>query len=74
MKLTSRALKVGDIVIRKYPTNTGDESWMGIPLMITKKGRYHTTANFSFSKNFSNPTENIFAHFIWNDDNWVRYK
>lgn len=67
MKLTSRALKVGDTIIRKTPLET-DPFYTTIPVTIKQKKTHHTEVE--------TPAGNVFilSHHKWNDNNWVRWK
>lgn len=69
MKLTSRALKVGDTIIRKEPLSIYNSSFTTTPVTIKKKGLYHTEVEFD-----TDNTKEILPHHKWNDDNWVRWK
>lgn len=68
MKLTSRALKVGDWIIRKSPISETDHAFTYMPLKIVSKQN-------GFTEVISNSgvTHHI-PHFIYNDNNWVRWK
>lgn len=67
MKLTSRALKVGDTIIRKTPLET-DPSYTTVPVTIKQKRAHHTEVEIPAGSIF------ILSHHKWNDDQWVRWK
>lgn len=68
MKLTSRALKVGDWIIRKSPISETDRSYTYMPLKVESK-----QDGFTEVISILGVTYYIF-HFIYNDNNWVRWK
>lgn len=75
MKLTSRALKVGDTIIRKSPlTNNGEvtnASHTTTPVTVVEKHPHHTVVK---AKHFDTEVKDILAHYKWNDNEWVRFK
>ena len=74
MKLTSRSLKIGDRIIRKSPNSRGDKSYMSTVVTVAKKSFTHTTITVPLHKDDGDPALVILHHFIWNDNEWVRYK
>jgi len=74
MKLSSRYIKPGDMLIRSAPNDRGDISFMDTPCTIVKKSPYYTEISTPYVVGGGSVRVVILNHHNWNDNKWVRYK